>query len=630
MLKNWTLENFKPIKGRLDLPLRPITVLAGLNSSGKSSVLQSILLFTQTLSNQSTEKSLILNGHVVQLGTFEGIRNERAVQPNIGIGFELSLATPQPEERAPAQGTILWGRRVPRTESVKSINLLATFRSARHFDSDSSGIEAVKVALASARMQLALSPRGIHPEIPQPHQEHKAHTLVADVSPMTAESQRELMSGIGEEFIRALSHPESENYSISISWPENTRPPTTHLTHLSHFLPERFFSRFSLAEEAEAEAEHLVEVLYGEAPPWARRVRHEEVLRKLFDDPISGRLREKIGELTRKTATEGFEGKTASELSGWSLGLPLKTRRKHRFVKSVRAAIAEEIASEIKNRFTSTAQFGLRRVTEDYGVSAIEMASQRTTNFFTTMIRYLGPLRADPRAAQGFAPSNEPDDVGPKGEFAASVYEANRKQRISWWNPTTGSESINTLEKAVDIWAQYLGVAHRVSTRDAGISGVSWAVQHLPNSKDRPLQSVGVGVSQILPILVAGLLAPKGAVILIEQPELHLHARAQARLGDFFVGLARTGKQCIIETHSENLVTQLRYHIANASDGISGDVEIYFANQDRAGESTFSPVKISASGNIENWPDGFFDEGLRQEDKITRAAFLARKNKSKK
>ena len=58
MLTRWMLENFKPIRERLDLPTAPLPVLAGLNSSGKSSFLQSILLVSQTLANQKLDEPL--------------------------------------------------------------------------------------------------------------------------------------------------------------------------------------------------------------------------------------------------------------------------------------------------------------------------------------------------------------------------------------------------------------------------------------------------------------------------------------------------------------------------------------------------------------------------------------------
>jgi predicted ATPase len=114
-------------------------------------------------------------------------------------------------------------------------------------------------------------------------------------------------------------------------------------------------------------------------------------------------------------------------------------------------------------------------------------------------------------------------------------------------------------------------------------------------------------------------------VLIIEQPELHLHPRIQALLGDFFLGLSRCRKQCLIETHSEYLVTQLRYHIVQ-SEGEVKDIAIYFVEPDENGAAHFTPIQISAKGNILNWPDGFFDENYLQQDRINEE-ILKRKGK---
>ncbi|GHO97529.1 hypothetical protein KSF_075770 [Reticulibacter mediterranei] len=108
-------------------------------------------------------------------------------------------------------------------------------------------------------------------------------------------------------------------------------------------------------------------------------------------------------------------------------------------------------------------------------------------------------------------------------------------------------------------------------------------------------------------------------MLVIEQPELHLHPRIQSRLGDFFLGLAHCGKQCVIETHSENLVNQLRYHMVQTSEQKQSRCAIYFATQDEQGTTTFEPVQISPRDNILNWPEGFFDETLLQQEQITEA-----------
>ena len=226
--------------------------------------------------------------------------------------------------------------------------------------------------------------------------------------------------------------------------------------------------------------------------------------------------------------------------------------------------------------------------------------------FFTSKIRYLGPLRADPQASQKFSPSSELDDVGAKGEYAAAVYDANQNASIEWYNPVTKQIERGILKVALDNWVRYLDVANQIKIETAGQSGFSWQVVHKKGQKPLPLSAVGVGVSQILPILVMGLLAPKDTLLMVEQPELHLHPSVQARLGDFFVGLTKCNKQCLIETHSENLVSQLRYHIVQAGGMENSDCIIYFVDQGIEGAARFEPVEISPQGNILNWPDGFF------------------------
>ena len=173
-------------------------------------------------------------------------------------------------------------------------------------------------------------------------------------------------------------------------------------------------------------------------------------------------------------------------------------------------------------------------------------------------------------------------------------------------------------------WLRYLGIADHVSTRSAGLAGVSWRVSSSATSQGHPLEAVGVGVSQVLPILVAGLLAPEGTILIMEQPELHLHERPQARLGDFFYGLTRVGKQVFVETHSAVLINQLRYLMVKLGQEARDAIAVYFVEQDEQGDARFEPIRISKGGAIENWPDGFFDESFRQEDRITEEGVRAR------
>ena len=89
MLCNWKLKNFKSVYEKTELELAPLTIFAGANSTGKSTIIQSILLVAQTLQNPVYSKSVILNGHVARFGTFNDLATNGHSNENIEIGFSI-------------------------------------------------------------------------------------------------------------------------------------------------------------------------------------------------------------------------------------------------------------------------------------------------------------------------------------------------------------------------------------------------------------------------------------------------------------------------------------------------------------------------------------------------------------
>ncbi|HUS84501.1 MAG TPA: DUF3696 domain-containing protein, partial [Anaerolineales bacterium] len=145
------------------------------------------------------------------------------------------------------------------------------------------------------------------------------------------------------------------------------------------------------------------------------------------------------------------------------------------------------------------------------------------------------------------------------------------------------------------------------------------------------LTHVGVGVSQVLPILVASLLAEPDTTLIFEQPELHLHPRVQTLLGDFFLSMTALGKQCIVETHSEYLINRLRFRTAAAieSNPWVSALKVYFVERSENG-SLFRDVAINEYGAVLDWPEGFFDQSQLEAEAILRAAAVKRKTQKGK
>jgi predicted ATPase len=248
------------------------------------------------------------------------------------------------------------------------------------------------------------------------------------------------------------------------------------------------------------------------------------------------------------------------------------------------------------------------------------------------MVKYLGPLRDEPKPVYPLSGVTDTKDIGFKGEHTAAVLDIYRHTKIQYIpckdfvNNVAEPKSVEaTLLSAVLDWLDYMGVANNVNTVDKGKLGHEMKVATSGTSHLHDLTHVGVGVSQVLPILVLSLLADKGATLIFEQPELHLHPRVQTRLADFFISMTMLNKQCIVETHSEYLINRLRYRaVVSDENEVSDEVIIYFAEKQQ-GYSKYKPIKINKYGGIDSWPKGFFDENEENSRAILKEAMIKRK-----
>ena len=139
-----------------------------------------------------------------------------------------------------------------------------------------------------------------------------------------------------------------------------------------------------------------------------------------------------------------------------------------------------------------------------------------------------------------------------------------------------------------------------------GASAVSLRLRSNVRSDFQRPQNVGFGLTQLFPILVAVLAAAKGDVVLIENPEVHLHPQAQQRIGTLLGRVASSGVQIIVETHSDHVLNGVR--IAAKTNVIaSSNVAVHFFSPDNGAFTPKSP-KLDADGRLDSWPEGFFDQ----------------------
>ena len=117
--------------------------------------------------------------------------------------------------------------------------------------------------------------------------------------------------------------------------------------------------------------------------------------------------------------------------------------------------------------------------------------------------------------------------------------------------------------------------------------------------------NVGFGYSYALPILIAGLTADKGTVLIVENPEAHLHPSAQSMITKFLGLVANRGVQVFIETHSEHIINALRVMVVQENMKANDINVMYF---DRELEDYFETITIEGNGKLDHWPANFFDQ----------------------
>lgn len=141
-----------------------------------------------------------------------------------------------------------------------------------------------------------------------------------------------------------------------------------------------------------------------------------------------------------------------------------------------------------------------------------------------------------------------------------------------------------------------------------GASAVSLRLRSDSRADFQRPQNVGFGLTQLFPILVAILAAQKGDVLLIENPEVHLHPQAQQRIGSLLASVASSGVQIIVETHSDHVLNGVR--LAAKSKAISpNDVAVhFFASAQTGGDFVPKSPKLDSDGRLDFWPEGFFDQ----------------------
>lgn len=244
-------------------------------------------------------------------------------------------------------------------------------------------------------------------------------------------------------------------------------------------------------------------------------------------------------------------------------------------------------------------------------------------------IAYIGPFRQNPSRIYRYSESLKAH-VGTKGENIGDILVGGFKESrpvfdnvSKWLKDHFGYEL-----KLNDLGNNYF----QIMLRDE--SGI-----------ESNIIDVGFGVSQVLPIVLeiclmasqknhSSPIAKNNSIVLIEQPELHLHPAAQTSLADLFAMCVEKNPDArlVIETHSEHLISKLQVLIADNECPLTKEmVQILYVDKQDDGTATIQEMKINDNGKFLNtWPSGFFDQGYHLSLELFKKASFNKSSEARK
>lgn len=216
-------------------------------------------------------------------------------------------------------------------------------------------------------------------------------------------------------------------------------------------------------------------------------------------------------------------------------------------------------------------------------------------------IKYVRALRLD-----DFMEGNNSlkSNLGLAGEFTAEVINKNWNTVLDF---TFNEQQGVTFSKLFDYWVQkLLGENYRIRTNTIDKGKYKVTIHELKSGLELTLSQVGLGISQLLPLITLLLTSKKGEIVLIENPEVHLHPKLQALFVDLCIFVLENDRKLVVETHSEHIINRLRYLIKQNSDLLNKTNILFFEKKEDG--VVYTDIEITKDGKLAYWPVNFFDQ----------------------
>lgn len=558
MLFELEVANFKAFGGPEKIPIRPITLLFGPNSSGKSSILHVLLLAKQTLEESENPETLLLpKGKLVDLGGYREFlhRHETSRLFSFRTMFDTSD----------------WEGEISKTYSLPFLNYLDTplvgFQVEFKYDTESATGNLVNWSLFAGR-----SPA---PAITYKQDKVRMGKIIQRVTAPGA--ARIAIRSVAEKVLRAadanFEHPLWQSLwqrrRIHIMNAENRYEIKRRLNLLERRL-ERYASESEDNEEEEAPKSVL-----------NRRLRMKGDTEKEIKT-LETQL-DRIDNYTFEQATKDFAALNERSILTCRNFLPVEIRGE--------LDQSEEDYVEFLPEYTAP---------EPINPSVLTVLVASIFRDFIDDLVYLGPLRETPARHYIFS-GNPTQHVGQTGKMVPDILFKNQ-------------DLVEKVNEKLDAF----GLGYRLHVSSVTAETLELHDVYALNLTDKntgvttSILDVGFGISQVLPVIVQSLLA-HNKTLCIEQPEIHLHPRLQAELGSLMAESIKApyGNRFIVETHSEHIVLRIQKLIRQQILK-SEDVSIVYVDRTQDA-SRCIPLRLDKDGDfIDQWPGGFFEEAYQE------------------
>jgi len=247
-----------------------------------------------------------------------------------------------------------------------------------------------------------------------------------------------------------------------------------------------------------------------------------------------------------------------------------------------------------------------------------ETSKGKDLNLFKNTFSYVSAERIGPQRSYKNESSHEVlmnNQVGYRGElFPVYLAEKGLKDRVENESAIHEEHQQNrSLLWQTQMWLSEISPRTQITSKnysDAGVVSMSYG-EHSP-------LNVGFGLSYVAPVIVSLLKAKKGDLVILENPEAHLHPKGQRKMGELISRACAGGVQVIVETHSDHLLNGIRLAVKNKVIS-RHDVRLNYFYQEQI-ENKWTHQKCSPAilddGSLSDWPDGFFDEWDKAIDEL--------------